>query len=60
MPQLLNNLKCDSLDWGVIAIYTCINSCATEASYCREFAHKQDVVQIEVDNEEEDKKLNLK
>lgn len=40
---MLNNLKDITLDWGVIAVYTCERSCST-SGYIREFVHKQDIV----------------
>lgn len=43
MPQLLNSLKSDTLDWGVLAVYTCEQSCGAEGKYLPEFIHKQDV-----------------
>ncbi|XP_077139378.1 programmed cell death protein 2 isoform X4 [Ranitomeya variabilis] len=47
MPQLLNHLKVDSLqqsiDWGVLAIYTCSVNCNAETHYVEEFLWKQDV-----------------
>ena len=43
MPQLLNSLKSDSLDWGVLCVYTCKDSCGTEGKYLREYVHKQDI-----------------
>ncbi|XP_045150636.1 programmed cell death protein 2 isoform X2 [Echinops telfairi] len=47
MPQLLNLLKADSLgrsvDWGVLGIFTCVDSCALGAGYVEEFVWKQDV-----------------
>ncbi|XP_038617073.1 programmed cell death protein 2 [Tachyglossus aculeatus] len=48
MPQLLNYLKADrlgtSLDWGVLAVYTCARSCSLAAAhYTEEFIWKQDV-----------------
>ncbi|XP_069625420.1 programmed cell death protein 2 isoform X2 [Ranitomeya imitator] len=47
MPQLLNYLKVDSLqqsiDWGVLAIYTCSANCNAETHYVEEFLWKQDV-----------------
>ncbi|XP_059615629.1 programmed cell death protein 2 [Phlebotomus argentipes] len=47
MPQLLNYLRDDglTLDWGVLAIYTCVNSCEVESQYVREHIHKQDIVE---------------
>lgn len=47
MPQLLNHLKVDSLqesiDWGVLAVYTCSANCNAETSYVEEFLWKQEV-----------------
>ncbi|KAM9233750.1 programmed cell death protein 2 isoform 2-T2 [Dugong dugon] len=47
MPQLLNLLKADSLgtsvDWGVLAIFTCADSCVLGTGYVEEFVWKQDV-----------------
>ncbi|XP_062043048.1 programmed cell death protein 2 isoform X1 [Lepus europaeus] len=47
MPQLLNYLKADSLgcsvDWGVLAIFTCAESCSLGSGYAEEFVWKQDV-----------------
>ncbi|XP_006902468.1 PREDICTED: programmed cell death protein 2 [Elephantulus edwardii] len=47
MPQLLNLLKADSLgrsiDWGILAIFTCEVSCALGTGYTEEFVWKQDV-----------------
>ncbi|XP_055685812.1 programmed cell death protein 2 [Lutzomyia longipalpis] len=46
MPQILNYLGEDgmALDWGVLAVYTCENSCEVDSQYVREYLHKQDVV----------------
>lgn len=41
MPQLLNSLKSDTLDWGVLAVYTCRESCGSDGKYLREFVHRQ-------------------
>ena len=48
MPQLLSSLKLDkslneeSIDWGILAIYTCEQSCDTFSdSYTQEFIWKQ-------------------
>jgi len=52
MPQLLNSLNLDnqsqqneelsdSIDWGVLAIYTCSNSCNDGPSYKPEFIWRQ-------------------
>ena len=55
MPQLLNRLNLDivvqgntgpsaeSIDWGVLAIYTCSASCNESVSYKQEFMWKQDI-----------------
>ncbi|XP_054450932.1 programmed cell death protein 2 [Pteronotus mesoamericanus] len=47
MPQLLNHLKADrlgrSLDWGVLAVFTCAESCGLGSGYAEEFVWKQDV-----------------
>lgn len=44
MPQLLNNLKQDELDWGVICIYTCSSDCDIGNRYIEEYAYKQDLL----------------
>lgn len=47
MPQLLNYLKADrlgrSVDWGVLAIFTCAESCELGIGYTEEFVWKQDI-----------------
>ncbi|KAM9315925.1 programmed cell death protein 2 [Gastrophryne carolinensis] len=47
MPQLLNHLRVDnlgeSIDWGVLAVYTCSANCNAEKHYVEEFVWKQDV-----------------
>jgi pre-rRNA-processing protein TSR4 len=55
MPQMLNRLNLDtleqgnnglsgeSIDWGVVTIYTCSSSCNKSASYKREFLWKQEI-----------------
>ncbi|MBZ3891366.1 Programmed cell death protein 2 [Sciurus carolinensis] len=47
MPQLLNHLKVDrlgrSVDWGVLAVFTCAESCSLGTGYTEEFVWKQDV-----------------
>lgn len=47
MPQLLNYLKADrlgrSVDWGVLAVFTCADSCSLGMGYTEEFVWKQDV-----------------
>lgn len=47
MPQLLNHLKADrlgrSVDWGILAIFTCAESCSLGSGYTQEFVWKQDV-----------------
>lgn len=44
MPQMLNYLKDDVIDWGVLAVYTCKNSCQPSSEYIREFIIKQDII----------------
>ena len=49
MPQLLHELKLDSqgsldqasVDWGILAIYTCEQSCDQGPAYKQEFIWKQ-------------------
>ncbi|XP_042523681.1 programmed cell death protein 2 isoform X1 [Dipodomys spectabilis] len=47
MPQLLNHLKADrlgkSVDWGVLAVYTCTENCNLGPGYTEEFVWKQDI-----------------
>ena len=47
MPQLLNHLKADrlgrSVDWGVLAVFTCAESCSLGTGYTEEFVWRQDV-----------------
>ncbi|XP_028359781.1 programmed cell death protein 2 isoform X1 [Phyllostomus discolor] len=47
MPQLLNHLEADrlgrSVDWGVLAVFTCADSCGLGAGYAEEFVWAQDV-----------------
>uniref|UniRef100_A0A2K5CTF2 Programmed cell death protein 2 n=1 Tax=Aotus nancymaae TaxID=37293 RepID=A0A2K5CTF2_AOTNA len=47
MPQLLNYLKADrlgkSIDWGILAVFTCAESCSLGIGYAEEFVWKQDV-----------------
>lgn len=42
MPQLLNYLEIDNVDWGTLAIYTCEKSCNLGPAYKQEFIWKQD------------------
>lgn len=46
MPQMLNLLKDDHLDWGVLAVYTCSKSCNLPADkgYVAEYIIKQDII----------------
>lgn len=44
MPQLLNSLENENLDWGIIAVYTCEKSCDINTKYVEEFVYKQDIV----------------
>ena len=50
MPQLLNHLKADrlgrSVDWGILAVFTCAESCSLGVGYTEEFVWKQDVTDI--------------
>lgn len=43
MPQLLNSLKSEHLDWGILAVYTCEDSCGDDGKYLSEFIHQQDI-----------------
>ncbi|VCW70045.1 unnamed protein product, partial [Gulo gulo] len=47
MPQLLNHLKADrlgrSIDWGVLAVFTCAENCGLGTGYTEEFVWKQDI-----------------
>ncbi|XP_034475877.1 programmed cell death protein 2 [Drosophila innubila] len=43
MPQMLVPLKDDSLDWGVVAVYTCARSCNI-SGYVEEHIIKQDII----------------
>lgn len=43
MPQLLNSLNDLDVDWGVIAVYTCKQSCNTQDAYTEEYCYKQDI-----------------
>ncbi|XP_011873113.1 PREDICTED: programmed cell death protein 2-like [Vollenhovia emeryi] len=53
MPQLLNfldlkDVKC--LDWGILAVFTCRQSCVPKDKYIREYIWKQDIVQEEIES----------
>lgn len=54
MPQLLNFLDfkdvINSLDWGIVAIFTCKNSCMPKNGYIMEYIWKQDIVTDKIDN----------
>lgn len=56
MPQLLNYLGIDnvkeSIDWGILAIYTCIRSCDFGNAYKLEYLWKQDFDNVQYTNEE--------
>ncbi|XP_023234158.1 programmed cell death protein 2-like [Centruroides sculpturatus] len=56
MPQLLNYLDVDnvkeSIDWGILAVYTCIRSCEFGVAYKPEYLWKQDFDHIIHTNEE--------
>lgn len=43
MPQMLAVLKETEVDWGVLLVYTCKNSCTNISGYKREYVFKQDV-----------------
>ncbi|KAF5302831.1 hypothetical protein FQA39_LY02011 [Lamprigera yunnana] len=43
MPQMLSVLNENVLDWGVLVVYSCKNSCTNEGGYKTEFVFKQDV-----------------
>ncbi|KAL7737774.1 hypothetical protein ACLKA6_006164 [Drosophila palustris] len=43
MPQMLVLLKDDSLDWGVVAVFTCVRSCQI-SGYVEEHLIKQDII----------------
>lgn len=43
MPQMLVLLKDESLDWGVVAVYTCSRSCNI-SGYVEEHIIKQDII----------------
>jgi len=51
LPQMLNYLgietTVDSIDWGTLCIYTCINNC-NETAYHEEFVWKQDFSLINI------------
>lgn len=46
MPQMINYLKDTNIDWGILAVYTCPNSCPLPADkgYVSEFCIKQDIL----------------
>lgn len=54
MPQLLNflDLKDDvrCLDWGILAVFTCKQSCIPKDKYIKEYIWKQDIVQEETES----------
>ncbi|XP_033325956.2 zinc finger protein RP-8 [Megalopta genalis] len=53
MPQLLNflnledTLKC--IDWGILTIFTCKNSCPSKNGYSAEYVWKQDIIETNSD-----------
>lgn len=53
MPQLLNFLGfkdvAASLDWGILAIFTCKRSCMPNDKYVKEYIWKQDIIQEKVE-----------
>ncbi|XP_031848269.2 zinc finger protein RP-8 [Nomia melanderi] len=54
MPQLLNFLELENalkcIDWGILAIFTCTNSCTSENGYSAEYIWKQDITETNSDN----------
>ncbi|KAL2750103.1 programmed cell death protein 2-like isoform X2 [Vespula maculifrons] len=54
MPQLLNffNYKdvINSIDWGILVIFTCKKSCMPKEEYAMEYIWKQDILSDKVDN----------
>uniref|UniRef100_A0A182Y149 Uncharacterized protein n=1 Tax=Anopheles stephensi TaxID=30069 RepID=A0A182Y149_ANOST len=49
MPQMLNSLNNDQLDWGTLVCYTCSASCDVEG-YAEEFIFRQDVLNTDTAN----------
>lgn len=53
MPQLLNFLGLKDIvkgiDWGILAVFTCKQSCVPNSKYTKEYVWKQDIVQKETD-----------
>jgi len=51
LPQMLNYLgvetTADSLDWGTLCVYTCVDNCSPD-QYIEEFVWKQDFSNIDV------------
>ncbi|XP_043786909.1 programmed cell death protein 2 isoform X5 [Apis laboriosa] len=49
MPQLLNFLDFENtlncIDWGILAIFTCIKSCVPKNGYSLEYVWKQDIME---------------
>ncbi|KAI4462818.1 pcdc2 programmed cell death protein 2 -related [Holotrichia oblita] len=43
MPQMLSILKETTIDWGVLVVYSCKNSCNANNRYKKEFIFRQDV-----------------
>ncbi|XP_047363626.1 programmed cell death protein 2 isoform X2 [Vespa velutina] len=54
MPQLLNFLNykdvINSLDWGILVIFTCKKSCMPKEEYAIEYIWKQDILPDKIDN----------
>lgn len=50
MPQLLNYFQFEdtlsSLDWGILAVYTCKSSCVPKNGYTKEYVWKQDIIDV--------------
>lgn len=47
MPQLLNDLGNEVIDWGTIVVYTCKQNCSQGPAYKKEFVWQQDFKQDE-------------
>lgn len=59
MPQLLNFLNykdvINSLDWGILVIFTCKKSCTPKEEYAMEYVWKQDILPDKIDDTSENK-----
>ncbi|ODN02177.1 Programmed cell death protein 2 [Orchesella cincta] len=57
MPQLLNDLGNEVIDWGTLAVYTCVKSCNLGPAYKSEFIWQQDFKMDEEDGSAVSKKM---